>query len=219
MTFQYLDNKVTGSGSAVGTFSQGSAPRSLHRLSYAEIAVPVGTAGTLSLRSSASVGTLTFSGGHSFEAGDEIDIFWDGGIRLAAVVGTIDENDVPITGGSNVDLPDQDTAIVASVRTIVNWPFSLVESPGVGTKVFQWRSDTTYGGDCVIVAKSLDEVAQFLLNLHNGKILDIYADNDYEDFLDLIIDFNGDAKFDIGTLEVSNGSIYSGVLTVLFSSS
>ena len=71
--------------------------------------------GTLSTRSSNTAGTLTMSSGHGITDGQKIDIYWDGGVRTNATVGTVATNSVPITSGGNDNLPTQGTAVTVMV--------------------------------------------------------------------------------------------------------
>jgi hypothetical protein len=71
--------------------------------------------GTLTTRTSDTVGTLTMTAGHGIATGNRIDLFWSGGHRRGVVVGTVATNSVPITGGSGDVLPAATTAITAMV--------------------------------------------------------------------------------------------------------
>ena len=55
--------------------------------------------GTLSTRTSTTVGTLTMAGGHGITTGVLIDLFWSGGSRARVTVGSVSGNSVPISGG------------------------------------------------------------------------------------------------------------------------
>lgn len=86
-------------------------------LETAEPVVAAAKTGTLTVRTSASVGSLTMAGGHGFSTADKIDLFWAGGARHGVVVGTVATNVVPITGGAGDDLPAAATAITAHKGT------------------------------------------------------------------------------------------------------
>jgi hypothetical protein len=80
--------------------------------------VAAAKAGTLTTRTNATDGTLTMSGGHGFQTGDTIDLFWSAGSRRGVTVGTVAVNSVPISGGAGVaddDLPIATTAITAVI--------------------------------------------------------------------------------------------------------
>ncbi len=77
--------------------------------------VPVAQASTLTTRGSVSAGTLTMtSGGHGIITGQRMDLYWAGGRRRGATVGTVSGTSVPFTGGSGTDLPSTSTAIAAA---------------------------------------------------------------------------------------------------------
>lgn len=67
--------------------------------------VSAAKAGALTTRTSATVGTLTMSGGHGIQTGDRLDIFWDTGCRYGVTVGTVATNSVPFSGGAGDNLP------------------------------------------------------------------------------------------------------------------
>jgi hypothetical protein len=73
--------------------------------------------GSLATRTNNTDGTLTMAGGHGITTGQRLDIFWAGGSRVGAVVGTVATNSVPFTGGSGDNLPIATTAITACVPT------------------------------------------------------------------------------------------------------
>lgn len=87
------------------------------------VTIPAGKTGTLSTRTDNETGTLTMAEGHGITTGQVIDLYWDGGLRRAVLVGTVATNSVPIgadNGGKGDNLPAQGTAIVACVRQIVD---------------------------------------------------------------------------------------------------
>jgi hypothetical protein len=79
------------------------------------VTLAVAKVGTLSVRTSASVGTLTMASSHGITDGNRLDLYWTGGSRRGIVVGTVAVNSVPITGGTGDDLPDAATSITAQV--------------------------------------------------------------------------------------------------------
>lgn len=89
-----------------------------------DAAVPVAHAGTLTTRTSNTVGTLTMSsGGHGITTAARLDIYWSGGSRRGVVVGTVSGTSVPFTAGAGDNLPIATTAVTASVPTEIAWPF------------------------------------------------------------------------------------------------
>lgn len=74
--------------------------------------------GTLTTRTSNSVGTLTMTTGHGIQTGDRLDLYWDGGQRRGITVGTVSVNSVPFTLGAGDNLPLVNTVITAMVPTV-----------------------------------------------------------------------------------------------------
>lgn len=72
--------------------------------------------GTLTTRTSASVGTLTMATGHGITNGAIVSIFWDGGSRRNVLVGTVATNSVPFTLGTGDDLPLNNTVVTVMVQ-------------------------------------------------------------------------------------------------------
>ena len=75
-----------------------------------KIELPAAVAGSLTARTSASVGSVT-AAGHGLADGDTVDLYWADGARRGAVVGTIAGNVIPLTDGSGDDLPATGTAV------------------------------------------------------------------------------------------------------------
>ena len=80
--------------------------------------VPAAKHGTLSTRTSNSDGTLTMDPGHGITTGQRLDLYWSGGARYGATVGTVSVNSVPFTGGTGDNLPVQATDMYVSVPTL-----------------------------------------------------------------------------------------------------
>lgn len=88
-----------------------------------EIALPGGSAGTLSTRTDDGEGVLTVAEGHGIVATDVVDIYWDGGERYNVTVDsvtatTITFDDVPAAKGDV--LPAESTAIVVTLQVDIN---------------------------------------------------------------------------------------------------
>lgn len=68
--------------------------------------------GVLSVRSDATSGMVTItSGSHTVVNGMVIDIAWSGGERQGVIVGTVEGNNIPFSGGTGYDLPSQNAAV------------------------------------------------------------------------------------------------------------
>ena len=88
-----------------------------------EVTLPAAKSGTLSTRTSDTVGTLTLDAGHGIQTADVIDVYWDGGRRYNVTVGTVSGNDVPISGGAGDVLPAQDTTVTAQTQQQIDTDF------------------------------------------------------------------------------------------------
>ena len=98
-----------------------------------DVQLPAAKAGTLTTRTSANEGTITLSAGHGIMTGQIVDLYWDGGRKRNAVVGTVAGNDVPVTGDDGDALPDQGSAIRVAPQAVIDTDFvgNLVELIGV----------------------------------------------------------------------------------------
>ncbi len=79
-------------------------------------AVDVAKTGTVTVRTTTSIGTLTLQAGHGLIAGDRFDMFWtdaDGAhqSRLNVLAGVVVGTSVPVTSGEGDNLPNVATAI------------------------------------------------------------------------------------------------------------
>lgn len=82
------------------------------------VTVNAAVAGTLTTRTSDTVGDLTLAAAHGIVDGDRIDIYWTGGSRQYALVGIVAGTTVPITAGEGDVLPAATTAVtVCKVRS------------------------------------------------------------------------------------------------------
>lgn len=72
---------------------------------------PPGKRGTLTARSSDTVGELTLESGHGIATGNVIHVYWGTGKRIGVTAGTVSGNVVPISGGSGDVLPVTSTPI------------------------------------------------------------------------------------------------------------
>ena len=107
---------VTGNGVTI----QRTIQRSVEGASAREISLPAAKAGTLSTRTSTSVGTLTLSPGHGITTGMTVDLYWTGGNRYTVTVGTVSGDSVPFSLGAGFDLPVQGTAVTICEEKQVN---------------------------------------------------------------------------------------------------
>lgn len=80
-----------------------------------QVSLPAAKEGTLTTRTSTTVGTLTMANGHGITTGARLDIYFTGGIRRGVLVGTVTGNSVPFTVGAGEDLPALNAAVTAMV--------------------------------------------------------------------------------------------------------
>jgi hypothetical protein len=78
-----------------------------------EKSVAAGFPGELTTRGGNTEGTVTVTDGsaHTLTNGCRVDLYWTGGKRRGATVGTISGDEVPFTGGSGNNLPSQSESI------------------------------------------------------------------------------------------------------------
>jgi hypothetical protein len=106
-----IDQKVqiTGFTAAYTKSIEVEATGGEHR----EPTVAAAKAGTLTTRTSDTVGTLTMAGGHGIATGDEFDLFWSGGQRAQVTAGVVAGDSVPFSLGTGDVLPALNTVITA----------------------------------------------------------------------------------------------------------
>lgn len=93
-----------------------------------------GKAGVLSTRGSDTAGTIT-GAGHGLTAGDKVSVFFTGGKRSRVVVGTIDGDDVPISGGAGDNLPLADAEVVICKEQEIVTEFDAARATLFGVKI------------------------------------------------------------------------------------
>lgn len=71
--------------------------------------------GALTTRTNDTEGTLTMDTGHGITTSARLDLYWSGGRRYGVVVGTVNVDSVPISGGAGDNLPADETDITAMV--------------------------------------------------------------------------------------------------------
>ena len=86
------------------------------------IALPAGTAGTLTTRTDDDTGVATLDSGHGLSTSDVVDVYWDGGMRYG-MVATVAGDAITIDLGSGDNLPTQDDAVVVTLQVEINSDF------------------------------------------------------------------------------------------------
>ncbi len=89
-----------------------------------QIALPKGTAGTLTGRTDDDTGVATLESGHGLQNADTVDVYWDGGMRYgmdAQVAGDA----ITLDGGSGDNLPTHTppTAVVVTLQVQIDSDF------------------------------------------------------------------------------------------------
>lgn len=108
--------------------------------------------GTLTTRTSNTVGTLTMATGHGIATGNIIDIYWSTGASYGLTVGTVAVDSVPFTtaggtmGVSGGALPAANTAITAMVCQLETFPVTAADMYALGA----------YAGGVPMVARFRD---------------------------------------------------------------
>ncbi len=110
-------------GSIGGLSFNATTTRSADTAVPTKVTLDAAIAGTLSTRTSDTVGTLTLAADHGIETADTIDIYWSGGAQYDVTVGTVSGTSVPITGGTGPALPAQATAVTASEQQVIDLQF------------------------------------------------------------------------------------------------
>lgn len=82
--------------------------------------IPAAKEGSLTTRTSDTVGTLTMNAGHGITTGARLDIYWTTaagvkGHRRGVTVGTVAGNEVPFSLGAGDNLPVDETDVIAMV--------------------------------------------------------------------------------------------------------
>jgi hypothetical protein len=117
MTSITLTQSISGGGVTIQTLPiirTNSGPIGL------EDSLTAAKSGTLTTRTSDTVGTLTMAAGHGITTGQIIDIYWTGGVQYGVTVGTVATNSVPISLGDGDNLPTAATVITAVVQKSIN---------------------------------------------------------------------------------------------------
>lgn len=108
---------VSGGGVSISA----AVTRQTEGVAAGQVTLPAAKAGTLSTRTSDSVGEATLASGHGITTGLLVDVYWTGGVRYGVTVGTVDGTAVPLSDSGAGDVyPAEDTEIlVAPVQTIM----------------------------------------------------------------------------------------------------
>jgi hypothetical protein len=108
-----------------------------------DVDLPAGKAGTLTTRTNNTDGAATLSAGHGILTADVVDIYWDGGCRYGAIVGTVAGNVVPFGSGSGDNLPLATTALVVTKQVSLDVTFDGDNLVLIGASASQ-RSHLTF---------------------------------------------------------------------------
>lgn len=114
---------IQSSSQIAGLSISGTVSRTADSQLGHEIALPAGTAGTLTTRTDNDTGVATLDSGHGLSTADVVDVYWDGGMRYG-MLATVDGDAITVDGGAGDDLPSQDDAVVVTVTIEVNSDFT-----------------------------------------------------------------------------------------------
>lgn len=177
--------------------SLGSISRSITRTGdskiEAEIALPAGTAGTLSTRTDNDTGVVTVTS-HSITTSDTVDVYWSTGRRYGVDVTAQTSTTISIDLGAGDNLPSSSTAVVIVKQVpfnlsldgdnakIVGFSYELAAdtSDGYGCRVtlFDSADDTITGLDLDAFAPNVCDIEGGATNLYTGDpITDGVASN------------------------------------------
>lgn len=139
---------MTGSKSTTNTINGVTATRNVlpsgDGLVTKERTLAAAKTGTLTTRTSTTVGTLTATTGHGITTAARLDVYWAGGSRVGVVVGTVATDSIPITGGSGDDLPAAAMALTLMVPVLESFPITVAnlasiicvcDAPGIAAVV------------------------------------------------------------------------------------
>ena len=83
-----------------------------------------GSAGSLTTRTDDDTGIATLAAGHGLAPGNDVNVFWAGGVRFGMNVSAVNGDDVTVDLGAGAVLPAQATALVVTKRTEINVDFA-----------------------------------------------------------------------------------------------
>ena len=98
-----------------------------------EVALPAGTAGTLTTRTDNDTGVATLASGHGLSTSDVVDVYWDGGVRYG-MTATVAGDAITVDLGAGDNLPSQDDVVVVTLQVQITSDFDgdNVQLIGVG---------------------------------------------------------------------------------------
>lgn len=136
--------------------------------------LPTTEAGSLTTRTSDSVGTITMTEAlHTIATGNTIDIYWSGGVRYAVTVGTVSTTSVPISGGSGDVLPAAATAVTVVVPKSANITIDGDNAKIIAIELSSTTKSLRTAGHIQLVDASAAEVAEIDLVTNVPQTWDI----------------------------------------------
>ena len=164
-------------GVSLGSINQ-SVIRSGDSKIELEVALPAGTAGTLTTRTDANTGIVTVSS-HSITISDTVDVYWSTGRRYGVDVTAQDSTTISIDLGAGDNLPAASTAVVIVKQVVVNKAIDgdnveiigflaeLAASTGFGVRITFFDA-ISGGGSAVGNGIDLDPNSPFVLDIEGG---------------------------------------------------
>lgn len=139
-----------------------------------EETLAVSQAGSLTTRTSDTVGTITMTAAdHTIATGNIIDVYWSTGVQYSVTVGTVSGTSVPISLGSGDVLPIASTSVKVVVQKNAN-----ITIDGDNTKILSIELSSTTkslrtAGHVRFVDSSAAEVAEIDLVTNVPQTWDI----------------------------------------------
>lgn len=121
MPTMQLNQSASGGGIAIA----GSHVRAADGICARQVALPAGSAGTLSSRSGSASGVATVPSDHGVIGGDFLDVYWAGGGGFGYEVSHVTSTTITFSGVPSPDsgpLPAQDSEIVVAKQVRLNLP-------------------------------------------------------------------------------------------------
>ena len=106
---------------AGGVSINGVVARSSDSAISIDVAVPAAKVGTLTTRTSDTVGTITLAADHGVTTAAIVDLYFTGGVRYGVTVGTVSGTSVPFSLGAGDNLPAEASAITVGPTVLADF--------------------------------------------------------------------------------------------------
>lgn len=157
-------------GVSLGSISQ-NVIRSGDAKIELEVALPAGTAGTLSTRTDDNTGVVTVAS-HSITISDTVDVYWSGGRRYGVDVTAQDATTISIDLGAGDNLPIATTAVVIVKQVAFNLSLDGDNAKVVGVS-YEVADASGYGCRVTLFDSADDTIAGLDLDANVPNVVDI----------------------------------------------